>query len=246
MIRYDLRDGVAHVTLDRPEKRNALTMNGLADLRAAFDRAGDDPAVRVVVLDGAGEAFCAGDDLSSIATLGEGTDPERLATRLYEALFAAERLPVPVVAAVDGLAYGGGFELVAAADLAVATDGASFALPETHIGAYPPYAVARIGAICGKKRLLELVLTGEPVDADTALDWGLVNRVVPAGTLDEAVADYVDAITEAPAEAVGLAKRYTHAALAGDGRQERERVREGFAAVADAPACLDAARAFLE
>lgn len=132
-----------------------------------------------------------------------------------------------------------------AADLAVATDDASFALPETHIGAYPPYAAARIGAICGKKRLLELVLTGDPVDADRALEWGLINRVVSPAALDETVTDYVDAITEAPAAATGLAKRYVHAALAADSQQEHEWIREGFDSLADEPACLEAARVFL-
>jgi enoyl-CoA hydratase len=241
MIRYDRRDTVAHVTLDRPEKKNALTMAGLRALREAFDRA--EREARVVVLHGAGDAFCAGDDIASLADLGDGTDPAALATRLYEALFGAEQLSIPVVAAVDGIAYGGGFELVAAADLAVATDDATFALPETRIGAYPPYAVARIGQLCGRKRLLELVLTGEPVDAETALDWGLLNRVVPAADLDEAVATYVDAIHESPAPAVALAKRYVRAATAASG--ERDRVVEGFTAVAEEPACLDAARAFL-
>lgn len=241
MLRYDLRDTVAHVTLDRPEKKNALTMDGLDALAAAFDRA--EREARVLVLHGAGDAFCAGDDIASLATLGDGTDPEALATRLYEALFGAERLSIPVVAAVDGIAYGGGFELVAAADLAVATEGSTFALPETRIGAYPPYAVARAAETCGKKRLLELVLTGEPVEAGTALDWGLLNRVVPAGELDRAVATYVDAIHESPAPAVALAKRYVHAATAAAG--ERERVVEGFGTIAEEPACLDAARAFL-
>lgn len=242
MIRYELQNTVAHVTLDRPEKKNALTMAGLRDLHAAFTRAEQD--ARVVVLRGAGDAFCAGDDIASIATLGDDTDPERLATRLYDALFGAEQLSIPVVVVVDGLAYGGGFELVAAADLAIATDEATFALPETHIGAYPPYAVARIAELCGKKRLLELVLTGEPVDADTALDWGLVNRVVPADDLDAAVATYVDAVHDSPAEAVALAKRYVHVATAAS--DERERVVEGFTAVSEESACLDAAREFLD
>lgn len=242
MLRYDRRDTVAHVTLDRPEKQNALTMAGLRDLSEAFDRA--EREARVLVLHGAGDAFCAGDDIASLAELGDGTDPETLATRLYEALFGAEQLSIPVVAAVDGVAYGGGFELVAAADLAVATQDATFALPETRIGAYPPYAVARIGQLCGRKRLLELLLTGEPVDADTALDWGLLNRVVPPADLDEAVATYVDAVHESPAPAVALAKRYVHAAIAAGG--ERDRVVEGFTALAEEPACLDAARAFLE
>lgn len=242
MIRYDRRDTVAHVTLDRPEKKNALTMAGLRDLSEAFDRA--EREARVVVLHGAGDGFCAGDDIASLASLGDETEPAALAARLYEALFGAEQLSVPVIAAVDGVAYGGGFELVAAADLAVATEDATFALPETRIGAYPPYAVARIGQLCGRKRLLELVLTGEPVDAETALDWGLLNRVVPAADLDRTVATYVDAIHESPTEAVALAKRYVHAATAASG--ERDRVVEGFTALAEEPACLDAARAFLE
>lgn len=242
MIRYDLQDTVAHVTLDRPEKKNALTLDGLRDLSAAFERA--ESEARVLVLHGAGDAFCAGDDIATIARLGGDTDPDVLATRLYEALFGAERLSIPVVAAVDGLAYGGGFELVAAADLAVATRAATFALPETHIGAYPPYAVARVAELCGKKRLVELVVTGESVDADTALDWGLVNRVVPADELDAAVAEYVDAVHDSPAESLALAKRYAHAAMAAS--DERDRVVEGFTAVADEPACLDAARGFLE
>lgn len=242
MIRYDLDDGVAHVTLDRPEKKNALTLDGLRDLAEAFDRA--EREARVVVLYGAGDAFCAGDDIASIATLGDDTDPTTLATRLYGALFGAEQLSVPVVAAVDGLAYGGGFELVAAADLAVATPEATFALPETHIGAYPPYAVARVAELCGKKRLVELVVTGEPIDAETARDWGLVNRVVSAGDLDAAIDEYVSAVHDSPPAALALAKQYAHAAMAGSA--ERERVVEGFTAVADEPACLDAARAFLE
>jgi enoyl-CoA hydratase/carnithine racemase len=242
MIRYDLQDTVAHVTLDRPKKKNALTLDGLRDLHEAFERA--EREARVVVLRGAGDAFCAGDDIASIATLGDETDPETLGSRLYDALFGAETLSVPVIAAVDGLAYGGGFELVAAADLAVATDDATFALPETHIGAYPPYAVARVAELCGKKRLLELVVTGDPVDAETAREWGLVNRVVEPGALDAAVAAYVDAVHDSPAASLALAKRYALAGMAA--RDERDRVVEGFTALSTEPACLDAAQEFLE
>lgn len=242
MIRYDCPEDVAYVRLDRPEKYNALTLDGLADLAAAFDRA--DEEARAVVLRGAGDAFCAGDDVASLAGLGDDVDPARLGGLLYEALFAPERVGVPVVAAVDGLAYGGGFELVAGADLAVATPDATFALPETRVGAYPPYAVARLTSLCGRKRLLELLLTGDPVDADTALEWGLLNRVVAADELDAAVGTYLDAVRSAPPTAVRLAKRYVRAGLAAPG--ERQRVVGGFARVAADEACLAAAQAFLD
>lgn len=242
MIRYDLRGEAAWVTLDRPGKKNALHLDGWRDLIGALSRAGEE--ARVAVLAGAGDAFCAGDDVATLASLESADDVEALSGRLYEGLFGIEALPVPVIAAVDGLAYGGGFELVAAADLAVATPAATFALPETRVGAYPPYAAARIGALCGKKRLMELALTGEPIEAERAREWGLLNRVVPEEGLADAVADLVDAIVESPARATRLAKQSAHAGMAAAG--ERERVRGGFAQVAADEECRAAARAFFE
>ncbi|WP_254537138.1 enoyl-CoA hydratase/isomerase family protein [Halomarina litorea] len=242
MIRYDLDDRTAWVTLDRPEKKNALDLQGWRDLAAALDRAAEEACV--AVLAGAGDAFCAGDDIATLAALDTEADVRALADCLAEGLYGVETCGVPVVAAVDGLAYGGGFELVAAADLAVASEAATFALPETRIGAFPPYAVSRIGALCGKKRLLELALTGDPIDADTAHDWGLVNRVVPDEDLPGAVADLVDSITASPAPATRLAKEYATLALSQHG--ERDRVHGGFARVATSEACRDAARAFLD
>lgn len=251
-IDYDLRDGseTAWITIDRPEKRNALDLAGWRALRAAVDRASEE--ARVAVLAGAGEAFCAGDDIATVAGLEDERDVAALADCLHDGLYGVERAPIPVVAAVDGPAYGGGFELVAAADLAVATDDATFALPETTIGAYPPYAADRIGAICGRKRLMELALTGDPVDAATAREWGLVNRVVEGGNEDgdgdgdlaAAVADLVERILDAPAPATRLAKAAVARSLADGG--ERDRIAGGFARVATSEDCRAAAEAFLD
>lgn len=241
MIRYDLSDEVATVTFDRPEKRNALTLDGLAEFREALDRGAEE--ARAIVIRGAGDAFCAGDDIASIARLGEDVAPGTLATRLYDALFGPEQVEVPVIAAVDGPAYGGGFEIVAAADLAVATADAAFALPEATIGAYPPYAVARVGEACGRKRLLELALTGDPIDADTAREWGLCNRVVEDAALDDAVAELTQAVRSVPEQSAALLKRYVGAASADS--DEHARLVEGFSAVADEPECLAAAERFL-
>jgi enoyl-CoA hydratase/carnithine racemase len=241
-VRYELREQTAWVTLDRPTKRNALREQDWRALGTALERAADE--AHVAVLEGAGAAFCAGDDVATLADLETAADGEALGALLAESLFGIERLAVPVVAAVDGAAYGGGCELVAACDLAVATEDARFALPETKVGAYPPYAVARPGAFGGKKRLLELALTGEPVDAAQALEWGLVSRVVPEDGLADAVAALVDATVEAPKPAVRLLKRYARAGVA-DG-DERDLTADGFARVAESAACHDAAEAFLD
>ncbi len=229
------------MTFDRPEKRNALTLDGLRSFREALDRGAEE--ARAVVIRGAGPAFCAGDDIASIAGLGDDVAPGTLATRLYDALFGPEQVEVPVIAAVDGPAYGGGFEIVAAADLAVATADSTFALPEATIGAYPPYAVARVGEACGRKRLLELALTGDPIDAATAAEWGLCNRVVDDGGLDDAVDELTDAVCAVPEPAVSLVKRYVRAASADP--DERARLVEGFSAVAAEPDCLAAAERFV-
>lgn len=241
-INYERDGDAAWITLSRPGKRNALDERGWRDLSSALERAAAD--ARVAVLRGAGEAFCAGDDVGTLADLETAEDGEALGALLADSLFGVERLPIPVVAAVDGPAYGGGFELVAACDLAVATAGARFALPETRVGAYPPYAVARPGAFGGKKRLLELALTGEPIDPERAREWGIVNRVVADDALEDAVADLVDGVTDAPKPAVRLLERHAHAAAAGG--DERGLVADGFARVALSEACTEAARSFLE
>lgn len=219
MIRYDLRGDAAWLTLDRPEKRNALHVEGWRDLRAGLDRAGEE--ARVAVLTGVEDVFCAGDDIAVIDDAESAAEVEELADCLHEVLFGVERLDVPVVAAVNGLAYGGGCELVAGCDLAVAVPEATFALPETRIGAYPPYAVERVGSVLGRKRLMELALTGEPIDAARAREWGLVNRVVAPAELEATVDRFVDRIAESPRRATATAKRAVADAVRTSGERER-------------------------
>ncbi len=242
MIRYDQHGGTGWITIDRPEKKNAITNDGWQQLIESLERA--ESSARVAVIRGAGDAFSAGDDIRTIAELESADDVQRLTDGIYGGLFGIESLEIPVIAAVDGVAYGGGFELTAAADLAIATEDSTFAIPETRIGAYPPYVIARIGAIAGKKRLLELALTGASIDADTALDWGLLNDVVAPRELEEAVEEYVEAILESPERAISLAKRYAHAGLAD--ADEQQQVRGGFSIVANDPECRARAQAFLD
>ncbi|QLG63825.1 enoyl-CoA hydratase/isomerase family protein [Halorarum salinum] len=242
MLSYDVADEAAWITLDRPEKRNALTVPDWRELVEQLERA--EAEARVAVLTGTGEAFCAGDDVAALDAVETEADVGKLAACLSDAFFGIETLDVPVVAAVNGHAYGGGCELVAAADLAVTVEGARFALPETSIGAYPPYAMERAAETVGRKRLMELALTGEPIDADRAREWGLVNRVVSDGELKSAVEGLVASIAESPPTATRTAKRAAAAGLAS--AEERERIHDSFGTVLDDDECRAATRAFLE
>lgn len=204
MIRYDLDGETARITIDRPEKKNALSPDDHRDLTAAVDRAGDE--ARVAVIRGTGDAFCAGSDVEALRGAETAADAEALVGPEFRLHRRIESLPIPVIAAVNGTAYGGGFELVAACDLAVATADATFALPETRLGLTPGYALDRGSELVGRKRILELALTGDEIDAATAREWGLVNRVVDPGGLEAAVNDLASDIAAAPARAVAAVK----------------------------------------
>lgn len=189
----DLQGAVAVLTINRAEQRNSLSASVMNGLIEAIGRFRDDAAVRALVLTGAGtKAFCAGGDLTSMA--GDGAYGGHLARRKYlELLEALAEAGKPLVAAVNGAALGGGFGLVLACDLAVAAESATFGTPEVKVGLFPMMVTALLVRHLGRKRAMELALTGERVLASRALELGLVNRVV----LAEAVL----------AEAVGLAGR---------------------------------------
>lgn len=243
-VRYDrVNDDLAWITLDRPDRRNALDEDGWRALCSALDRAARE--VRVAAIRGTGPAFCAGDDIRSLVDLETGSDGARLGELLAESLFGVEELPIPVVAAVDGPAFGGGCELVAACDVAVATEDATFALPETTVGAYPPYAAARPEAFGGKKALSRMVYTGEPIDAEAASDRGIVNDTISTEDLEPTVAELADEVAGSPFEATRLAKRRIRAGLATNG-DEHDQTVDGFAQVATCEPCAEAARRFFE
>lgn len=242
MIERSVRGEAVWIQLDRPEKMNALHLEGWSDLSKELERAAKE--ARVAVITGTKDVFCAGDDIETLDSMDTTEDVVELADCLYEVLFGIEELPIPVIAAVNGLAYGGGCEMVAAADLAVAVEDATFALPETRIGAYPPFAAERLGSLGGKKRGMELILTGEPIDAETALEWGLINRVVSQETLDEVVMTYVNAIGHSPEPSTRVAKQY---ALFGNGSTgDRNRIAGALAQTALSTECQRATRDFLE
>lgn len=207
-----------------------------------LERAADE--ARVAVITGTDHVFCAEDDIETLASIDTVDDVAELANRLYDVLFGIEELPIPVITAVNGLAYGGGCEMVAAADLAVAVEDVAFALPETWIGAYPPFAVERLQTVGGKKRGMELVLTGEPISAETASEWGLINRVVSRSELEESVMEYVNSIVRSPKRSTQLAKQYANPGNQRSG--DRNTIAGAFAQAAMSKECQKATHNLLE
>ncbi|MCC6333216.1 MAG: enoyl-CoA hydratase/isomerase family protein [Myxococcales bacterium] len=185
-VRYEVQGGTAKLTIDREAARNALSPGVVAGLTEGLKRAEADPAVRAVVLTGAGQkVFCAGGDLGGLS--GEGFLALHDARRGYgQLLLAFQGVSRPTVARVNGHALAGGLGLVLACDLAVATEDAGFGTPEIDRGLFPMMVMALLQRHVGRKRALELVLTGERLTAKQALEWGLVSRVVPAAELDSA------------------------------------------------------------
>jgi len=185
-VRYERRERVAWITLDRPERLNALDTASWDGLGTAFERAATDDAVRATVLRGEGRAFCAGDDIAEIRSWeSEAEADESLRATLGSAVATMREHPEPVIAAVDGVANGGGCELVLLSDLAVASPESDFALPEARIGALPPIALTYGRTSLGKKALMELALAGEQFPASEAEEMGVVNHVVGRGQVED-------------------------------------------------------------
>lgn len=202
-VRVDTDGAVARITLDRPEKRNALSLDVLSELDDVLAHLPDDTAV--VVLAASGPVFSAGHDL------GEMIDrPNEFYVRLFDAcvqvMDRVHRIPQPVIARVHGTATAAGCQLVATCDLAVAADTATFATPGVKIGLFCSTPMVPISRAVGRKRAMEMLLTGDPIDAATAADWGLVNRVVPADRLDAEIDDLIQRITRFSRRVIGIGK----------------------------------------
>jgi enoyl-CoA hydratase/carnithine racemase len=202
----------ARITLNRPQKRNALSLELLEELIAALREASAQAATRVIVIEGAGAAFSAGHDLSEMIGRDEAFYRELfgLCTVMMETI---HELPQPVIAKVHGIATAAGCQLVAACDLAVAAAGTGFATPGVKIGLFCTTPMVPVSRAVGRKRAMQLLLTGEPIDAETALDWGLVNRVVATEELEPAVVELVQAITRSSSYTLATGKRAFYAQI---------------------------------
>lgn len=195
------RDGaVATITMNRPEKRNALSEAHMGELIDALRGLGGDAATRAVILAANGPAFCAGHDLRELVDR-DLTAYRRVFDRCVELMTAVQAIPQPVIAQVHAVATAAGCQLVATCDLALAGEAATFATPGVNIGLFCTTPMVALSRAVGRKRAMEMLLTGAAVDARTAADWGLVNRVVPDGDLA--------AETRALAERIAAASRVT-------------------------------------
>ena len=204
-------EGFATITMNRPERRNALSLGLMTELTAAFRTTGEGDD-RGVVLAANGPVFSAGHDFADLA--GADLDTlRRLLESCTELMTTMQAIPQPVVARVHGLATAAGCQLVATADLAVAADTAGFATPGGKGGWFCHTPLVAVGRNVGRKRALELAMTGDTIDARTAAEWGLVNRVVPAAELDEATVDLLRRATRGSAGSKALGKQAFYAQI---------------------------------
>lgn len=206
MVVIETQDAVTRLTLNRPERRNALSEAMLTEIGQALDRIADDADTRVVVLGAAGPVFCSGHDLGEMVGRSE-QDYQTLFARCSGVMQKLRKLPQPVIARVQGLATAAGCQLVAACDLAVAVTEAKFATPGVKIGLFCSTPMVPLVRAVSPKVALEMLLTGIPITADRALDVGLINRVVPADQLDIAIKELTDAIVASSPLTIRLGKR---------------------------------------
>lgn len=204
-VRRDAR-GVVTLTLNDSARFNALGCEMLAALQQALDKVAQDEGVRVVVLAGAGKAFCAGHNLKDMAAHPELAWYQQLFAQCSRVMLSIHKLPVPVIARVHGMATAAGCQLVAQCDLAVAADGATFATSGIHYGLFCATPSVPLVRNVPAKRAMEMLLTGDFIDAPTALAQGLLNRVVPAEALDVEVEKLVQSILQKPRVAVAMGK----------------------------------------
>ena len=208
MVLRTLDDGVLTLTLNRGERFNPLSLAMIAALDAEFDRAARDSSIRVVVLAAAGRGFSAGHDLKEMrAHAGDKAWQQTLFDACGRMMTRITELPQPVIARVHGIATAAGCQLVSMCDLAVAADTATFALPGVNIGVFCSTPAVGVVRNVGRKRAMEMLLTGELVSAQTALTWGLVNRVVMADALDATVRHFTDIIKARSAATIRVGKQ---------------------------------------
>ena len=235
---------VVRITMNLPEKRNALSLLHMTELLEAFRQAGESDATGVI-LAANGPVFSAGHDFADMA--GADLDAMRkLLRRCTELMDTIQQIPQPVVAKVHALATAAGCQLVATADLAIAADTAHFAIPGGKGGWFCTTPLVAVGRNVGRKRALELAMTGDPIDAATAVEWGLINRAVPADELDTAVDDLLARATRGSAQAKGIGKQAYYAQIDLDQPKAYAYAIEVMAMASQTPDAKEGVAAFLE
>jgi enoyl-CoA hydratase/carnithine racemase len=213
-VRVERLGHAAIVIIDRPQAQNAISRPTMAELGAALDEVTADPDVRVVALRGQGErVFVSGGDLKELAAIRTEDEARAMAMTMRTLLDRVASLPVPVVAALNGDAYGGGCEVAIACDFRLAAADVKLAFNQVDLGIMPAWGgIERLQAVVGRGRALYLLTTGLPIDAPTAAAWGLVEQVVPRPEFDDRLAELLERIARAPREALAGIKAAADAA----------------------------------
>ncbi len=209
-IEVDVSNAIALVTLNRPQSLNAVNSQMTEDFECLIRwLLGHEESIRVVLLTGAGKAFCAGDDVKELQHLSIET-ARKLSHRQAQMYLALERIPQPVIALVNGDAFGAGCVAAYSTDMRIATHSARFAMPEIKLGWPPGYGLAQLTSLVGKSRALEMCLFGEPISARQALEWGLINETVSSNALSTRGRQLAEKMLRMPVTAVSATKRLVH------------------------------------
>lgn len=244
-IAVEVTDGIARVTLNRPERRNALSLGLMREVNSCLTDIGSSPEVRAVVLAAAGKVFSAGHDLSEMVDRSIN-DYRQIFDTCVEMMTKLQTIPQPVIAEVQGMATAAGCQLVATCDLAIATEEAKFATPGVRIGLFCSTPMVALSRAIGRKRALEMLMTGRAIDATTAVEWGLINRAVPAPKLREETMQLANQIVEASPLTLGLGKQAFYAQIDLDQAKAYAYTKEVMSLNATAADAQEGMGAFLE
>jgi 2-(1,2-epoxy-1,2-dihydrophenyl)acetyl-CoA isomerase len=248
-LEFEIRDGVAHLTLNRPKAANALDLTMVRELVDVAESCDRDAAVRAVLLTGAGRMFCAGGDLRSFAA-AQGSIPDlvrEVADTLHKSLSIFARMNAPIVAAVNGVAAGAGMSLVCHADMAIAAESAKFTMAYTAAGLTPDgSSTFFLPRILGRRRTVELMLTNRRLSAAEAAEWDIVNRVVPDDELMAEAGALAKQLASGPTRAYGGVKKLMVASATNDLETQMDLETDFIAAMTETKDGLEGMNAFLE
>jgi enoyl-CoA hydratase/carnithine racemase len=245
MLTIDINaDRIATLTLNRPEKRNALSLELMQQLTCALSDIGQRNDVGVVILAANGSVFSSGHDLAELVDRS-AREYQRIFDQCVELMTMIQRIPQPVIAMVRGVATAAGCQLVATCDLAFAEDGASFGTPGVRIGLFCSTPMVAVSRAVGRKRALQMLLTGDRIDAHTAADWGLINAAVPAADLEQHCQHVAQQILRASPLIVGIGKRAFYAQIETDQHAAYDHTRDVMTMNALMPDAHEGITAFL-
>lgn len=244
-IQVRIEGNTGRLTLDHPQQRNALSLEAMREITGALEELSASPGVEAIVIDATGPAFSAGHDMGEmIDRPGEFYDVLfEQCTRMMQTIHG---VPQPVIAEVRGIATAAGCQLVASCDLVVAADDARFATPGVKIGLFCTTPMVPVSRAVGQKRAMEMLLTGDEISAQTAQDWGLVNRIAPAAELDQVVADLIRTITQYSSSVIALGKDAFYRQMGTHEDEAYEITQPIMAASAAEPEAQEGFRAFKE